>query len=276
MTPNQFLQMLPAADHDQERYKSTIPPFDNSQPKFYWILKNMDYDHWRSSDRSQVLWLCGPPECRIRDVSSHIVDLVEKDSEAQHAVIYFFCSAAVGLRSVAPIFAQALLRQIINRFPPQKQMEANSAFLRTLVDKISEKRPGTNPELPFRAGDHLSKKISKILDVSGSEIWDALKAVLRFERRQAIFLIIDGLDKIRHQKDEFIRELLAFIRHLQETFCTVKAMLTSRPQADIKVILGRLPRIEYDKERKSSFTLFFNIEQDHLANKFRVPEYSSL
>ncbi|KAF8531181.1 hypothetical protein BDD12DRAFT_767460, partial [Trichophaea hybrida] len=90
----------------------------------------------------------------------------------------------------------------------------------------------------------------KVLDVSGSEHWDALKAVLDIEHTQELSLIIDGLDMIEYQKDKFVKGVRKFIRHLQNGPSTTKVLLTSRPQAEIKEILDGLPCIEYDKERK--------------------------
>ena len=54
---------------------------------------------------------------------------------------------------------------------------------------------------------------------------------------------------------EFIRELCVFIDFLRKRRSTTRVLLTSRPQAEIREILGRLPSIEYDMERKGLICL---------------------
>src|SRR2546429_6074824 len=95
---------------DQEGYKSTIPSLDCDQPKFYWIFKNIDFEQWSSTSRSQVLWLSAPPEYSIHQVSSYIVDQVKiKALKTQHSVLYFFCSTAIWEKSIVTTFIHTLL-----------------------------------------------------------------------------------------------------------------------------------------------------------------------
>jgi hypothetical protein len=206
-----------------------------------------------SAKSSQVLWLCGPPECCIQNVSSHIMDILEaknKHSKKQHCILYFNCSAATTKKSPATSFVQALLQQLICFFPPQKQMAAITAFLRTLLDPILRRDSiSNNKRWSFNTQGYLDEMILKILDAPGGEQWNALKAVLDTEHNYELSLIIDRLDKIEHQRGEFIKEVRTLIEQLQEG-STIKVLLTSRPQAEIKGILGGLPVIEYDQERK--------------------------
>ena len=243
---------LPAVD--QEVYKSRTRPSSCGQPQFYWIFKNMDFDEWQNTNGSKVLWLSGPAECRISDASSHIVDLVrEKHPEAQHPVLYFFCYTAPSGTPIAITFVSTIVCQLIRCSPKLKQ-QITTVFLYTLLDTILEKFPQSGVSR-FKAHDSVEAIVKKILNVPSDAYWGALKAVTDIEREKGLSIIIDGLDKSEHERYQFIRELCVLIENLQGGHSTTRVLFTSRPQAEIKEILGRLPSIEYDMERKGLFSL---------------------
>ena len=53
--------------------------------------------------------------------------------------------------------------------------------------------------------------------------------------------------------------LVCFFEFLRKSPSTTKVLLTSRPQAEVKEILGRLPSVEHDKERKGLIALFLSL-----------------
>ena len=236
---------------DQESYKSRTQSLGCGQPKFYWIFKNMDFDQWHRANGVEVLWLSGPAECRISDASSHIVDLAKETyPEGQHSVLYFFCSTASRKIPIAVTFVSTIVRQLIRCLPKLKDA-ITTKFLHTLLDAIFEEEPHSTPKVPrFSADDSAVEVAKKVLEASSDSYWSALRAVMDIGWENGLSLIIDGLDKTENQKCEFIRNLLTFIEHLRERPFTTKVLLTSRPQAEIKEILGWLPSIEYDRERK--------------------------
>lgn len=250
---DRFLGMLSAVD--QGKHKSTIPSLDCEQPKFYWVFRNMDFEEWRSAS-SQVLWLSGPPQCSIHQVSSYIVDLVKnKASETQHSVLYFFCSTASREKSIAAVFVHTLLYQIVCCSPLDKRESVVRIFLRALVDAILRRKP-TSLDLShlshFRNEDSEDTAIETILNARVDELWDALKTILAETQKGELSIVIDGLDKVEHQKVEFIKGVREFITHLQKRTIKFKALLTSRPQDEIKEVFDGLSYIEYNKERKGS------------------------
>ena len=205
----------------------------------------MDYERWWSANGSQVLWLSGPAECDISDASSCIVDLAKETSaEAQHLALYFFCSPPPAVVPTAVTFVSTIVHQLLRCFPQLKE-QVTKVFLHALVDAVlSEDNPGRSH---FKLGGPAEEMVREILQAPSEGYWSALKAVIGLERNQVLFLVIDGLDKARH---EFIREVQLFTMSLQWCPSTIKVLLTSRPQAEIKEILGGLPCIEYDKEIK--------------------------
>ena len=107
----------------------------------------------------------------------------------------------------------------------------------------------------FNAGDSAKVMVNKTLKATSDSdtYWAALRAATDIEQEKGLSLIIDGIDETQHQNHEFIRELCVFIENLRKRPSATRVLLTSRPQAEIKEILGWLPctSIEYDRERKS-------------------------
>ena len=247
--PDQLLKMFSAADHD--KHKSTIPPLDYDHPMFYWIFKNVDFVQWNSASYSQALWLSAPPERNIHQVSSYIVDQ-EKNRvmNTQRLVLYFFCSAPIGRRSIIAVFIRTLLSQIVRSSPRGKKISIVRSFLRNLYAGTFKKGRASHwKELDLREGDSLKENIEKILQGPSNELWAALGAVLADEKQRELLVAVDGLDKVEDQKVEFLEGVRGFITHLLKESSKAKILLTSRPQAGTKKVLNGLPCIEYDKER---------------------------
>jgi hypothetical protein len=269
-----LLRHLSSLAVDQEEHKSNTQPTRCNQPEFYWIFKNMDFERWQSTKGTQVLWLSGPAECRISDASSRIVDLAKgKTSEAQHLALYFFCPTAPTEASITITFASTILHQLVCCLP-RLQWKVTNLFLRTLLDTIFRGGQPSNRNMSqFKMGESTDATVKKILlQASSNGYWRALRVAIDIVHEQGLTLMIDGLDKIEHQKHEFIREVCVFIEHLRKrsSTSTTRVLLTSRPQAEIKEILSGLPCIEYDKERKGSIISYSDDIQ--LAKNCRVSE----
>ena len=112
--------------------------------------------------------------------------------------------------------------------------------------------------------------MKEILKTPSSKYWGALREVLDIEREQELSLIVDGLDKIEHQKDEFIQGFCVFVEYLRGRPSATRVLLTSQSQAGIKEILGQLPAIEYDRERKGLISLI--LKANKVAKNCRVFE----
>jgi hypothetical protein len=133
-----FLGLLSVVD--QEKHRFTIPSLDCEQPNFYWVFRNMDFEQWRSASCSQVLWLSGPPQCSIHQVSWYVVDLMKnKAADTQHSVLYFFCPTVRGGKSIVAIFVHTLLYQIVCCSPLDKKISVVRTFLHTCRSNFQKK-----------------------------------------------------------------------------------------------------------------------------------------
>ena len=257
MDLDQYLAMLSAVD--QEKHISTVPLLDRNDPGFYWIFRNMDYVQWIDGS-SQVLWLSGPPECNIHQVSSYIVSQgKDRAQKAKHFVLYFFCSSATRNRSIVTHFVHTLLRQIVYCSPMDKKILIFRSFLRGLLEEaFDENADPTWERRGFNENDPPDTNIKNILKGPAHELLTALGAVLG-EEQWSLSLVVDGLDKVERQKEGFIKEVRTFVNLLQQRNSKVKILLTSRPLAEIRDLLDGFPCIEHDKERKGSCTSHFLI-----------------
>jgi ankyrin repeat domain-containing protein 50 len=214
----------------------------------------MDFRQWNTARCPQVLWLSGPPECDIHQVSSYIVDQEKnRTSKTQYFVLYFFFSTATRKKSIIVIFIHTILDQIVRCSPTNKKILTVRRFLHSLLEGAFKKGSTPNWERRgFNEKDSPDTNIEKILNAPANELWAALEAVLGDEEHRGLSVVVDGLDKVEHQRDELIRGVRVFVEHLQQQTSKVKILLTSRPLAEIKELFDGLPCIEHDRERKGS------------------------
>ncbi|KAF5661331.1 kinesin [Fusarium denticulatum] len=255
-----FLEALPDKDHGKQIPKITI---DFHQQRFHWVSKNMDFEYWAQSSHPQVLWLSGPPECNLYEVSAHIAR-PENAVRAPGDVMRFFYSAKKGDVTSAK-FIRSLLFQIINRSPTQ-QISIIKGFLHTLRKRLVKRRdrdaerrvPPKNVsewhhkfDTVFKDDDPPHVVIKQMLEeASAAEHWTALQGALDAKEDLEMLIVIDGLDNIEDPRNEFKGGARGFADYLLERTTTAKLLLTSRPRNELKEVFAGLPCIEYDKERK--------------------------
>ena len=214
--PDQLLHHLLAVD--QPDPESSTKPSGDDPPGFYWIFKNIDFERWQSTKGLQVLWISGPTECCISDASSRIVDQAMKvtsESGAQHPVLYFFCSTAPTKVPIAITFISTIICQLLRSLPGLKE-KVTTVFLRTLLDTILKDEPllDQHEELSrFNRDDSVDATVKKILQATSDGYWGALRAVVKcIAEKHRLSLIIDGLDIAERQGDEFIPNVLRFMK----------------------------------------------------------------
>lgn len=243
---DQFVETLSEFTVDKHKHKDSIPRLNPDDPMFHWIYRNIDFKKWSNSSEYQVLWLSGPLDRELDQVSSYIVDLEKKtSSRTEQIVLYFLCSSAARKRSAVTFFIYTLLHQILYCSPTQaKKAAIAKTFLHSLREEILE---NGNFEQYRSNGIPDDKPLKKLLKAPANAPWAALEEVLQ---GQSFTIIVDGLDDIGDKG--FMKEFCEPIRLLRKKKATVKALLTGGPSANIKDLLDgiRYTCIEYDKERK--------------------------
>jgi ankyrin repeat domain-containing protein 50 len=212
----------------------------------------MDFARWSSAHCPQVLWLSGPLECNIRQVSLHIVQQEKKTAlKTDYFVLYLFSSTPIGRSSTVTDFVHPLLNQIVYCSPLDKRIFIVRNFLHSLFDEFSKNKANPNwKKLIFKNVDFPDPSIQEFLNAPANELLTALEAALGDEEQRGLSVVMDGLDKVEYQRGEFIRGVRAFVEHLQQRTSNVKTLLTSQPVAEIKDLLDGLLCIEHNRERK--------------------------
>ncbi|CVK85250.1 uncharacterized protein FPRN_06873 [Fusarium proliferatum] len=274
--PQPFLEVLSNKGHGQEIPKITI---DCQQQRFHWVFKNIDFKHWVQSSLSKGLWLSGPPECGLYEVSSYIAE-PENTTWTPGSVLRFFCSLKKGDETSAKL-VRRLLFEIIYRSSTQ-QVSIIKGFLHTLRERLVKRRERDTErhergeerraapkvisewhhklDTVFKDDGRPHEVIKTMLEeASAFDHWAALQAALDIEQDLEMLIIIDGLDDIEDHRNEFKDGVRGFVDYLLGRTTTAKILLTSRPRADLKELFAGLPCIEYDKERKDCLaSLYFD------------------
>lgn len=192
---------------------------------YRWILSNSDYQHWRDSEESRLLWIKGDPGKGKTMLLCGIIDELHQQSirpGTAHA-IYFFCQAT------------------------DNQLNNAAAVLRGLTFVLINKQPSLISHLR-REYDQAGGKLFE-----GSNTWvalsDILAAMLQDPALKSTCLVIDALDECISD----LEKLLDFIIDTSSTDGRVKWIVSSRNWSQIEERLRRA-------EQKAKLSLELNAE----------------
>jgi len=229
---------------DQDKHRCTIVPLDQKAPKFPWITKDMDFLKWESDEKFQALWLSGPRNC-MKEVSSQVI-AKEKAFRPNGCVLYFFCAAAREARgSIATVFAHTLLHQIVC-YSGAGDQAIPTAFLMSLLEGHIQRSLSR-----FGEDDDLETTVKNILDVPDEDLHIALVKAIAIAKLEDLSLTIDGINIAVSKGDTFVQNVSFLVDHMMDARTTrFKVLLTSSQHLELGGLLGHLPSIELDRERK--------------------------
>jgi len=246
---------------NQDKQRPTIA-LDENGPQYFWITKNIDFTQLKSDEKTQTLWLSGPDDYGMKEVSWHTIDdAKENATQPYSSVLYFFCSTATtAAGSIATVFTHTLLHQIVNSSPENAKLIA-ATFVKCLLGEHDRRRRMSR----FKEGDSPSTLVKNILEVPDEELVGALVQTIKATEIQELQIIIDGIDITTKKAVLFVQIIYSFVKHMPNAIPKFKALLTSSQNSKLHNVLGSLPCIEYDKERKGlhNYRSLFQI----LANK---------
>jgi len=241
---------------DQDSHRSTNVPLDQNAPEFPWITKNIDFMKWESDEKSQALWLSGPCD-GMKEVASQVI-AKEKAIRSNGCILYFFCvTAGKAEHSIATVFAHTLLHQIVC-FSGAGDQAITTAFLASLLEGHIQRRLSG-----FKKDDTLDTMVKKILDVPDGDLHTALVKAIAVAKLQDLSLIVDGISIAESRDDSFVRNISLLVDHMiNARAMRFKALLTSPQHLELKGLLGHLPSIEFDQERKGCASIIHRSEQE--------------
>ncbi|KAF8537638.1 hypothetical protein BDD12DRAFT_930604 [Trichophaea hybrida] len=191
---NLLAQLTEGFEWLENQKEALIPVWEEFSGKIFSFYETEKTKTVKKKRFSAQLYL--PKERRIPIISNH-TDMV-KFSSPQGGT--FQSVAKLMEECVAPLNdPRKMLLSAIDTVKPKD-------FLEMLFTVNQEKH---KPKIP-------SRMIRKIIEATNREYWDALKVALAmvvgWGQKQTI--IVDGLDKIEHKKEEFIKDVLAFVEQL--------------------------------------------------------------
>ncbi|UKZ79415.1 hypothetical protein TrVFT333_007168 [Trichoderma virens FT-333] len=199
-TGDSFLNKISKTDpfYDKERILELKGPF--LYESFSWILDHEDFQKWRHTKKSGVLWIKGDPGKGKTMLLCGIINELEKNSGVNTNLGYFFCQATDSRINTAASVIAGLIFSLIKRHP-------------TLLSPICKKHE-----------DNLSQ-------LNGPNAWtvlcDIFKDLTQESTIQDPVCIVDALDECEHD----CKLLLSLI---VKTSGYVKWLLSSRNVKDVE------------------------------------------
>ena len=211
-----------------------------------WFLKHPNFENWRNSTESSLLWVSADPGCGKSVLSRFLVESELCSTDLRTTCYFFFKDDNVDQKSVMNAFS-ALLHQLFSQ---------KKALLKHAV-----------PE--FRSN-------GKTLPQLFSKQWDILLEAAADPDAGSITCILDALDECeKSDQDALIKTLGCFYHDLTNgrgKNVALKFLVTSRPYYDIErrfqSLTHKLPTIRLAGEEETE-----SIRREiDLFIKFRVPE----
>jgi hypothetical protein len=179
------------------------------EDSYRWVLKNSDFQRWRSDQQNRLLWIKGDPGKGKTMLLCGIVDELKKSIAKTDLLSYFFCQATDSRINNAAAVLRGLVFLLVDQQP-------------SLVSHIREKH------------DHAGKTLFE-----DANAWYALSEIftniLQDPSLNSAYLVIDALDECI--KD--LPKLLDFLVQMSSVSRRVRWIVSSRGWPDIEESLER-------------------------------------
>lgn len=188
--------------HDKARIEETKGGL--LKQSYQWILRNPEFQKWRDSSGSRLLWIKGDPGKGKTMLLCGIINEIRESTANEALLSYFFCQAT------------------------DSRIDSATAVLRGLLFMLVKQQPSLI--------SHFQKKY----DQTGKEVFNDVNAwivlceiftdVLQDPRLSSTYFFIDALDECVQNLDK----LLAFISQKASLSSHTKWILTSRNYTNVE------------------------------------------
>jgi hypothetical protein len=228
---------------------------------FNWFTKLPEYLTWSSASSSALLWYAGQPRSgKTTLLQALVVKLLDRQWRNREIdVVYFFCPESTSAEEAT--FESHILPATI---------------LRSLIGQLLSRDHHRIAEL------ELESYLLRDVDTRAEKLWELLELVIKAATGQEMYIIIDGVDKIKavdqlkaEDLPNFLKGLLKLWRTLQSKAGPVaKFLITSRPYTEIRDFLKGVPVIDENTERmRKYFELLPSILFTDKTNGKRLPQF---
>ena len=177
-----------------------------------WFLASDEYNEWKSSNTSDLLWVSGKPGCGKSVLAAVIVADLKLELEPQSAIAYAFCRRE------------------------DRSSQSPAAILGSLASQISQQQDGINSEIEkefssSKHGEEPSQRTIRML----------MRSVLSYSTK--LFIVVDGLDECENN-DQLAQDLRDFVQ--QNSTSAVKIIILSRHEYLLEECFKPYRRIQPD------------------------------
>lgn len=240
---DQLLNVLPVSNY--RHHKPVLKSMDHEDPKFDWVLRNVDFSQWSLERGFSMLCLTGPlHENILCQLSLYIMDLKKA---AGYFVLPIFCSAMERNSSIAT-FLQVFVLELIYCSPEEQRTPIIRCFFSKLLEKPKVRDHREWKEKTFNEDIFLKYMRIILKRATVNELLTWLKAALDFGMERRLLVIIDALYVIRSM-DESLGCVIPLLEHIQQRNPDAKILLTSSEKLKTLNLFQDCLHIEYDKER---------------------------
>ncbi|KAL4766966.1 hypothetical protein BDW60DRAFT_170629 [Aspergillus nidulans var. acristatus] len=229
---NACLRDLLVADPETERRRIEATKGGLLDDSFRWVLGNAEFQKWRSSNQSQLLWIKGDPgkgkTMLMIGISNEL--LQQRQSKSSQSIAYFLCQATDPKSNNATSILRSLIYMLIQQQP----------YL------ISYLRERYDTDLKLFENGNTFYSLSVVFE-----------NMLRKSTQAVTYLLVDALDEC----ETGLSDLLKLIARTKSVSATqVKWIVSSRNRDDIE------QEIEFgDEETKLSLELNANYISEAVA-----------
>ncbi|KAH0551763.1 hypothetical protein GP486_007019, partial [Trichoglossum hirsutum] len=171
---------------------------------YHWILKNSDFQEWRTDEQSRLLWIKGDPGKGKTMLLCGIVNELEKSMAKADLLSYFFCQATDSRINNATAVLRGLMYLLVDQQP-------------SLISHIRKKH------------DHVGKALFE-----DTNAWAALSEIftniLQDSKLKSTYLVVDALDECIAD----LPKLLNFIVRMSSGPARVRLIVSSRNWPNIE------------------------------------------
>ncbi|KAI2904559.1 hypothetical protein CBS76997_4162 [Aspergillus niger] len=203
-----WISPVPAQEHYREASASLMPGSGE------WLFRHPEFQAWRDSSSSEVLWLHGIPGCGKSKIAAAVIrHLRLQASKVQHSlpIVHFFCST----NPAEPERSDA--REILRSLIKQLSLSVSKDLMRTPVVEEYRKRL---QEATYYGEGPAALSVERCTEL-----------LCELGQSAPIMLIIDALDECDSQQRTILQQSLEEMR--QSCRDLVKIFVSSRYEEDI-------------------------------------------
>lgn len=241
---NELLTLLPVRGYTHPESLITSRNYNDS--KYHWVLRNIDFNQWRSKEDPRVLYLTG--QSSKGNLNKLLSYTIGKEKAAGYSVLSVLCST-LGCMPNVTTFLYIFLLELMHSYRETERTPIIRSFMGKLLENHMVKGIMNWKEEKLDKSVFLKYMYTVLGGVAPKDLLSWLKEAINFESQGPLLVLIDGLDLIE-ASNGIVGCVLSLIEHLQRRESKTKILLASSTIPKSISFCQNFLHIEYNKERK--------------------------